>query len=569
RLLAQQKIDQLTYELAIEEPLPEKPLPLPRLASHLLDRVHINQKNQQVSRFHSSLQKDLQIQATQLIQRHHQNLKSNYIYNAAAIIAEVETGAILAYIGNVSGAGAAHGEQVDIITAPRSTGSVIKPLLYAAMLQAGSIAPQSLVSDVPTHLSGYRPENFHEKYDGVVSAKRALVRSLNVPMVRMLQQHGLEQFHFQLQQLGFKTINKPPQHYGLPLVLGGAEVTLEDLTAVYASMARSLNTFSNHSGQYDKNDFRPLHFLTKHSKPPQALQAQAPHFSASATWFTFDAMQEVERPNSEGEWQAFQSSNKIAWKTGTSFGFRDAWAVGVNEKYAVGVWVGNADGEGRPGLVGVKAAAPILFNLFKLLPSTNDWFAVPYDEMTQLPICKQSGYRALAICPKDTLWLPQSATRLASCPHHQWIHLDAAAKWQVHSECEPIEQMRHEAFFVLPPVEAYYYKTHDPNYRKLPPFRADCKLDEANDIMQLIYPKQHTKIYIPTDIDGEKSSSIFSLAHREPATKVHWHLDRTYLGSTQDFHEFALQPSLGNHLLTLVDEQGNRLEQTFEVLGKE
>ncbi|MEM9888598.1 MAG: penicillin-binding protein 1C [Bacteroidota bacterium] len=567
RLLEAEKIDTLTYQLALEEPLPKNPLPLPRAAPHLLDRVYLEGKKSQRSCFQTTIDNKIQTQAKQVLQRHHQRLKGNHIYNAAALIAEVETGAILAYVGNVVGAGEEHGEQVDIITAARSTGSVIKPLLYAAMLQEGSIVPSSLISDIPTHLSGYRPENFHERYDGVVTAKRSLVRSLNVPMVRMLQQHGLEKFHFRLQELGLQTINQPPQHYGLPLILGGAEVRLDELTGVYASMARTLHTFSNHSGRYAKNDFRSLHYLKQNTPPPPQFQKQAVQFNAASIWFTFDAMKEVERPNSEGEWKAFQSSSNIAWKTGTSFGFRDAWAVGVNDKYVVGVWVGNADGEGRPGLVGVQTAAPLLFDLFKQLPASKAWFPAPYDEMASFAICAKSGYRALNICPKARLLLPRSASKLAGCPHHQSVHLDDSANWQVHSGCESVDQMKQQAFFVLPPVEEYYYKNNDPSYQKLPPFRADCAQNSSTPIMQLIYPKEHAKIYLPTDLDGVKSKSVFRLAHRAADTKVHWHLDRTYLGSTQDFHELALQANIGKHLLTLVDEKGNRLERSFEVLG--
>ncbi|MEM6699633.1 MAG: penicillin-binding protein 1C, partial [Bacteroidota bacterium] len=317
RLYENQKLDSISYQLALEEPLPDKPLPLPQFAPHLLDRVGLMKLQKGRSRFQSTLNADLQKRALKVLQRHHNQLKNNYIHNAAALIADVETGEILVYIGNVVGAGEEHGEQVDIIPAPRSTGSVIKPLLYASMLEEGIISPQSLVPDIPTQLSGYRPENFYEQYDGVVTSKRALVRSLNVPIIRMLQEYGLEKFHFQLQKLGFQHINQPPQHYGLPLVLGGAEISLEEITGVYASMARTLNAFPNRSGQYAKGDFRTLHFLQKEPNSEETkLQNEPTHFSTSSIWQTFDAMRAVERPNSVGEWESFASSQKIAWKTG-------------------------------------------------------------------------------------------------------------------------------------------------------------------------------------------------------------------------------------------------------------
>ena len=212
-------------------------------------------------------------------------------------------------------------------------------------------------------MNGYNPKNFHETYDGVVPAKKALIRSLNVPMVHMLSDYGLEKFHFGLQKLGLSTISKPANHYGLTLILGGAEATLWDITNTYAGMARTLNHFYENDGQYLINDFRSLNYNAENSFPETKNKRlnEAPVLSAGSIWQTFNAMQDLERPDSEGNWQLFQSRSRIAWKTGTSFGFRDAWAVGVTPKYAVGVWVGNADGEGRPSLVGVLACSTYPF----------------------------------------------------------------------------------------------------------------------------------------------------------------------------------------------------------------
>lgn len=568
RLQEQAYIDSLTLALAKEETLPEKPLPLPRVAPHLLDRVSLMTKTNNTARFKTTLDLNLQQRANEILYRHHQKLRSNGIHNAAAIIVAVETGAVLAYVGNVFGAGEDNQEQVDVIPAPRSTGSILKPFLYAAALDEGILIPESLIPDVPSMLSGYRPENFNRQFDGVVRAERAIVRSLNVPIVRILQNYGLEKFHFKLQQLGLSTINKPPSHYGLPLALGGAEASLEDLTSAYASMARVLNHFPAQSGQYNPLDFRQNHFLqVAQKKSPPLLQDQYTVFKAASIWDTFEAMRNVQRPSSEGEWQSFQSSRKIAWKTGTSFGFRDAWAIGLDRKYVVGVWVGNADGEGRPGLIGVKAAAPILFDLFKSLPSPESWFDPPYDEIIELPVCQQSGYRPTPFCEIDTVTVGFSAHNLASCPYHKRIYLDQSEQWQVYRGCSPSDEITAKTWFNLPPIEEYFYKSKHPNYKPLPDFYPACTDQQASEVMQLIYPKHYAKIYVPLDFNGERSRTIFKIAHRTPAQKVYWHLDRTFIGETSHFHEMALQPSAGKHLLTLVDEKGNRLERTFEVIG--
>ena len=571
RLQKRGVIDALSCQLAKEESLPEKPHPLPRLAPHFMDWV--GKKHNYQGRIKSTLNKELQIRNNELVKRHQAIRARNEIHNMAAVVIEVETGAIVSYVGNVIDAGKNHGEQVDIIPAPRSSGSILKPILYALALQEGAILPESLIPDIPMHLGNYRPENFNEKYDGVVSAKTALIRSLNVPMVYLLQEYGLEKFHHELKQIGLSTINKSAEHYGLPLILGGAEVSLLDITNVYAGMARTLGQFYNLSGQYRKDDFRPVSYLANKGSNPgnEVLLKEAPRISASAAWFTFEAMQKVERPNSEGEWEYFQSSQQIAWKTGTSFGFRDAWAVGITTKYAVGVWAGNADGEGRPGLVGVKVAAPLLFDIFQLLEASN-WFNPPYDEMAQLPICTQSGYRPNELCTVDTVWVPLGGLKAKPCPYHQRIHLDESKQWQVNSDCESPSAMRHEAWFVLPPVEEYYYKSKNPTYQSLPPWRKDCTNElvaSSTSTMQLIYPEAATKIYVPIDLDGQLSRTVFSLAHRRPETTVHWHIDNEFIGSTKTFHNLELRPEAGSHLLVVVDEYGNRLEQSFEIIGKE
>ncbi len=575
RLFDKGDIDKFSYELALEEPLPIKPHSLPRFAPHLLERVNLeyNKKsNHKPSKIKTTLDINLQKASSKILKRHNRLLKNNDIHNICAVIIEVKSGAILTYNGNVPGSGMEHGEAVDILNAPRSPGSSLKPHLYALMLHEGEITPNTLISDIPTQLTGYRPENFYESYDGVVTAKRAIVRSLNVPLVRMLQEYGLEKFHYHLKNWGFRSINKPPQHYGLPLILGGGEVTLLELTNSYACMARVLNHFHPNDGKYNSDDFRAVKFYVEENEltnKSNKLEDTPPFLNASAIWQTFEALQDLERPTSQGEWKKFENSHQIAWKTGTSFGFRDAWAVGVTPKFAVGVWAGNADGEGRPGLVGVKAAAPILFDLFELLPHSN-WFDPPLDELSETVICKESGFAALAICPRDTILTAPMASRIKPCRFHEMVHLNAGKDYLVHSNCYDTNEMVQEVKFVLPPVEEYYYKVKNPNYETLPPFLGTCigSHSTLNAPMQLIYPKHSTKIYIPVDLDGNMSKTVFKAAHRRPETTIYWHLNNEYIGSTKSFHDLELNPQAGKYLLVLVDEKGNRLEQKFEIIEK-
>ncbi|MEM6725392.1 MAG: penicillin-binding protein 1C [Bacteroidota bacterium] len=570
RLLEQEKIDSMTWALATEEALPDRPKPLPQHAPHLLVRAQADQTDQN-ARIRTTIDPTLQQQVDDILARHHDRLSANGIHNLSAIVVDIESGALLAYLGNVYKQSAnEHGHQVDIIQAPRSTGSIIKPLLYGMALNEGLILPQTLLPDVPTYLSGYRPQNFHESYDGMVAAGTAVSRSLNVPIVHLLQQYGLEKFHYGLQELGFKTINRSPDYYGLPLVLGGAEVTLEEVTNAYVGMARTLNHFRNNNGRYNQNDFRALHYVYHPIKEEKGNLKEPPVLGASAIWHTFEAMKKVERPDQEGRWENFQSGKAIAWKTGTSFGFRDAWAIGLDSRYAVGVWAGNADGEGRPGLVGIKAAAPVLFDIFNLLPS-GGWFDPPYDEMAVARTCRESGFLASTICPNiDSSWIPISGKESKPCPFHQLIHLDQGANYQIHLDCATQEELTPTAWFDLGPIEAHYYKQRHPGYREKPPFRSDCQsgLQANEDRIRIIYPRKNSKIFIPKDLDGESSRTVFHAAHRDAEATIHWHIDNDYVGTTNHFHEMEFAPEPGTYHLILVDQDGNRSEQRFQVISK-
>ena len=570
RLLASNKMDELTCELAKEEPLPDKPLPLPNSAAHLLDRAFaekIRGNKTEKTLVNSTIDRSLQTQLNTLIQRKNKALKSNEIHNLAAVIIDVKTGETIAYVGNAKNTGKEHKEAVDIIKANRSTGSILKPFLYAHALQNGTMTPQSLLIDVPTNLGGYKPENYNQKYDGRVSADRALIRSLNVPFVLLLKEYGVEKFHNDLQKVGLTSITRTPNDYGLSLILGGAEGNLWDITSTYASMARTLNNFQALNGQYQPFDFKSAHYdLNQKQEKTKELLNEAPRLNAASIYSTFQAMKNVERPNALGEWERFGSRRQVAWKTGTSFGFRDAWAVGVTPDYAVGVWAGNADGEGRPGCIGVVAAAPVLFDIFALLPNNSNWFQAPYDEMTAVPICKTSGFRANEYCAIDSTFIPNSSLNSPSCPYHRQIHLDQTGSFQVTANCLSPAEMLHSSWFVLPPVAEYYYKSKHPDYQTLPPFGDNCNTAETNSVMQFIYPKMNTQIFIPKDIDGEKSRTVFEVAHRNPAKTLHWHFDEEYIGSTTDFHSLEVLPELGKHLLVLVDEDGERAEIGFEVV---
>jgi penicillin-binding protein 1C len=562
------EIDAQTCELAKLEELPGKPHVLPDEASHLLDRAAAYY-HQGGKRIHTTLDRTLQERVNAIVEKHHRILMANEIHNAAVLVLDVESGKTLAYVGNTEPEpGKDNGNDVDVVNAARSTGSILKPFLYAGMLNDGLILSNTLIPDIPTQIGDYAPQNFSQGYDGAVPAKRALARSLNVPAVKLLQQYRVERFHDLLHKVGLTTVTRTPDNYGLTLILGGAEAKLWDLAGAYASMARTLNHY-NRFGKYTKEDYHPPWFLSSDSLTYMQKEdvSGTTYFDAASTWITFEAMVEVNRPDEEAAWRDYISSNKIAWKTGTSFGFRDGWAIGITSSYVVAVWTGNSSGEGRPGLVGVQTAAPILFEVFGQLPHS-PWFKKPEGEMCATAVCRESGCKAGEYCDKETEWVQKSGLHSLPCPYHRLVHLDREGKYRVNTDCESISNIQNVPWFILPPAMEWYYKKKNATYRTLPPIREGCAGSSNVHSMELIYPKPQSKIYVPVELDGKLGRVVFEAAHRKPAAIIYWHLDEEYVGSTTGIHQMALAPNEGKHTLTLVDEFGETIVVEFEIIGK-
>ena len=546
QLLEKKTIDSSTYELAISEPLPDEPHALPQIAPYLVSRFY-QERNGEYSR--STINKGIQTQVEDLAERWSNEFGRSDIRNLAILVIDIPSNQVVAYCGNVHFDQKQGGNQVDVIQAPRSTGSILKPFLYYAMLQEGSLLPDMLLPDVPVNINGFTPQNFSMQFEGAVPASEALARSLNIPAVTMLQRYGVPKFHSFLQQIGLKTINRSSFHYGLSLILGGAEATLWDVTNAYAMMGRSLLQLPQRSCSL----LLPTSRITESTDP----------FQPGAVWQTFDALKEVNRPE-EIDWKSIPSMQTIAWKTGTSYGFRDAWAVGVTPRYAVGVWVGNATGEGKPGLVGAQTAGPVLFDIFNLLPSSS-WFTRPAGIFVEAEVCRKSGHLKGRFCDEtDTLLVLPAGLRTEACPYHHLVTLSADESQRIYENCANTEPTLRKSWFTLPPVWEWYYKQHHPEYKPLPPFKAGCGEDTFQP-MQFIYPPMNARIKLPKQLDGSKGFLTVELAHNNPNATVFWHLDETYQAQTQDFHKISLQPAAGKHSLTAVDGEGNTISTTFFV----
>ena len=546
RLLDRNLIDRSAYELALTEPLPSEPLPLPQIAPHLVSLLYRTDKGHYIQ---TTLEKGFQQQIESLLSRWNAEFMRSDIRNIAALVIDVMNNEITAYCGNVNFNEKKSGNQVDIIHAPRSTGSILKPLLYCAMLQEGELLPNTLLPDIPLNINGFAPQNFDLQFNGAVPASEALARSLNVPAVQMLRKYSVPKFYDLLKKAGLTTLTRPASDYGLSLILGGAEGTLWEIASVYSSMAYTLQT----------GDYRPGYPSIKRSDGTKKnLKGSSPLFRRGAVWQTFEAIKEVNRPE-EIDWHIIPSIRPVAWKTGTSYGFRDAWAVGTTSRYVVAVWAGNANGEGKPGLTGASTAGPVMFDIFNLLPASQ-WFDIPYDDLTEAEICRESGHLKGRFCEHtDTLLVCPAALRTDPCPYHIPINVTSDERYRVYENCAVGNDIKNKTWFVLPPAWEWYYKQHHPEYKPLPPLKAGCGNSGAINPMQFIYPQNNAIIYIPKQLDGSKGAIVFNLAHSNNDATVFWHLDEEYITSTRYFHQLSLTPVPGEHYVTAVDDRGNTL----------
>ncbi len=553
RLLTVGAIDTLEWSLARQEPLPQRPMPLPARAPHLL--ATLRRMGHEGRLVRTTLDGDLQDLATRALSAQAPVLEANEVHNAAAIVLDVPTGEVLAYVGNLPEAGAEHAGQMDLVRAQRSTGSLLKPFLYADMLATGELLPHMLVADVPTRYEGFAPLNFDGSYAGALPASEALARSLNIPAVRALRQHGVERTLRLLRAMGLNGLDRSADHYGLSLIMGGGECDLWSLTGAYASMARIVENAGRNNPGGD------VHEPVVLQAPTAIISAEAREgapLPAAAVHFTLEALRNVKRPEGEAGWDVFQGAHRVAWKTGTSVGHRDGWAIGVTAQHAVGVWTGNADGEGRPGLTGTLAAAPLLFDLYGRLPPGTAT-AVPHDGLVNAPLCRWSGHRAGPDCPAvDTVAIPPAGVRTPPCPYHRSIRVDPTGRWRV----GPEQDGRNVAWAVLPPGMEHYLAQRDPSFRPIPPRRDG---GDEHQPMEVLYPDAGARLLLPIQLDGERGRTVVRVAHRDADAVIDWDLDGSYLGRTSGDHHLALAPAEGPHLLTLTDDHGHQLRHRFSV----
>lgn len=541
-LLTSNEIDTLTYTLACSEPIPQT-RPLPFHAPHFTNFVAQDREGKSIQ---TTLDLSVQKQAEQELEHYMPTLRALGIRNCATLICERTTGNVLAYCGSSTYGDTIYQGYVDGVQALRSPGSLLKPILTAALFDRGPFTPQTKIYDIPTFLGTYTPQNASKEFLGIVSLKEALIRSLNVPYIRLLNYYGLEDFYLLLKDLGISTLHRPHYTYGLPLVLGAVESSLWDLTGLYLTLANK------------GKRMQPMPFPTEQTHSCSL-------FSAAATEMTEEILQTLNRPGEEYYWEEFNRQLPIAWKTGTSYGRKDGWAIGYTDEYVIGVWTGNFSGRGNAAIGGAATAAPLMFSLFNRLSTEQQNSAIsPKGNYQKVEICVSSGYLAGRECDKTTsIKVPNKDQRREKiCPYHKRYHLDPQSGKSVCSHCW--EAHIEKSLFIISPPARLALQKRGVETDSIPAHKEQCPgfVDERR--MTIIYPIEGTELLTPRTKRDSYEKTILKAAHQREEATLFWYIDGIFKGETTNGrHTLALDLPAGEHRLLIEDDEGYERQIKF------
>jgi penicillin-binding protein 1C len=548
-----------SLDLALLEPVPSESKPFFSTARHLARRL-ANREGLGGGVIRSTIDREIQLSSEAIVRDHVTGrLKTLGICNAAALVVETGSGKVRAYVGSQEFFDSENHGQVDGIDSPRSSGSLLKPFLYALAMDQGILLPQTEIKDVPTYYGAFSPSNASEKYDGLVTVKEALIRSLNVPAVRVLYAYGVTPFYAFLKLAGVNTLFRTPEDYGLPLILGGAEVTVWNMAVLF----RGLGTGGR---------FLPLHAVENGTGEQTGRRLISP----GACWLTLNMLRELKRPDSEYYWELYQNSWPLAWKTGTSYGQRDAWAAGVSPQWTVVVWTGNFTGEGNANVSGGSCAGTLLFTLYNALPKerSRGWFEAPSEDLDPVTLCLETGYLAGPCCPSgetQTVEAPRFMKTLKLCPFHQKLFLSSlgAGAMQVCAACWQPEATVEADRLVYPADVMQFLRESGKFAADVPQHNPACLSGTSEGMLEILYPQENARLWIPRDLGGEAQKVTLRAAHREKESLIYWYLDDRYLGFTQNRHTKACLLTRGRHTLHVVDSDGNLARIRFSAESRD
>ena len=533
-------------------PVPRSRLEPPLVAPHFADLV--TRRSAPTDRIRTTLDHPLQRSAELLVTRRIADLRADGIGNAAVVVLDIESRGVRVLVGSAGFFDRVHQGQVNGAVARRSPGSTLKPFLYGLAFDSGTILPDSYLLDIPTDFAGYVAQNYDDRYRGRVTARTALIESLNAPAVRLLSHVGLADLHRLLLRGGLQTLDRPSGDYGLPLILGAGEVTLLDLTNLYASLA-------------DGGVYRPLRMIDGSDSPtPRRRSAVDRILSPEAAWVLTEILQEVRRPDLPQAWDLTRGAPAVAWKTGTSYGHRDAWAVGFSRRYAIGVWVGNFDGRPRQGISGSEHAAPLLFDLFRAIEPGGVAPERPLGlRLEKIRVCSLSHDLPGPFCP-ETRKIPllPGSSRLGRCELHRRVQVDTENGELLAGGCGD-RPFRWQEITLYPAELVAWQRSQGESVPELPPVSRACTGSGMGEPPRIVSPDPATPYRLRRDAPLEYQQIALVARTGPAARRLFWYQDGLLVGSSAPGKQLFLTPTRGPHRIAVTDDLGRSDGLTYRV----
>ncbi|WP_310589044.1 penicillin-binding protein 1C [Fibrella forsythiae] len=545
--------DEKAVQDALNEPLDARRRPAPNQAPQLSLRLRTEQPDQPI--IVSTLQPAVQAATERLVRQYVDRVRGQNIHNAAVLVINNQTGAVEAYVGSADFANTFDGGQVDGVQAIRSPGSALKPLLYALAFDKGLITPKAKLNDVPTNFGGYEPDNYDRHFNGPVTAEFALANSLNIPAVKLLRDVSTPSFVGTLRQAGFRTVQKQADDLGLSMILGGCGVTLEELTQAYTAFA-------------DGGKVREVRFVadapTKTGSPSAADESTSPAiFSPEAAFLVTNTLTQITRPDLPNNFDNSYRLPRIAWKTGTSYGRRDAWSIGYNRHYTVGVWVGNFSGVGVPDLSGANTATPLLFQVFNAIDynTPTGWFRAPAGgKLASRQVCPESGDAPERTCEGRAVdYYIMGVSRASRCQHQTMVWTNAAGTLSYCAHCRPTggdSLLRPVARLypnLAPEVVAWYAASNRP-YAAIPPHNPACERVFGTGVAPLITSLNQNSEYF---INPQKPADLaLTCQAANDVRRVYWYLNEKLYRAAKPTETLFFTPTPGTLTIACADDKG-------------
>jgi len=520
-------------EDALAEPLTATRTTVPHYAKHLSNKLY--KKGDYYYKTHLDL--NTQLKTEKIVEDYIRAQRLRNINNASVVIIDNNTHNVIAYVGSANFNDTTDGGQVNGAAAVRQPGSTLKPLLYALCIDEGLLTPKMVMNDVSVNYDGYAPENYDQKYNGYVTMEYSLEHSLNIPAVKSLRMLGKDRLVEKLSSCGFRQIQKDRSKLGLSMILGGCGTTLEELTALFSSFANEGNYYSP---SYSDKD-------TVHKKVNVV--------SPEAAFIINDILSKVNRPDFPLNWQSTERMPKVAWKTGTSYGRRDAWSIGYNKNYTIGIWVGNFSGIGVPDLNGSNTATPLLFKIFNTIDydSDEEWFTMPKDCETRM-VCSETGLPPSDHCEHLVMdyFIPLISST-AKCNNIKEVLISADEKISYCKNCAPQSGYKKKIYKVIEPEMQAWYEEQKVAYEKIPPHNPECETIFNGNAPSITSPANGSEYLISRK---RKEPILLTCKTATDVSRVFWYIDNKFFKAAAPGEKQFFVPDEGPVKISCTDDKG-------------